>query len=316
VVSDHCKTCKKNGVTPLVGLDFEWPWDRFGQDNPLALVQISTFDKVVLAPVLPTAAELPAWVRSLLLDRSIQKVVAGFDVMDRHKLGQKGLACGEGEDAWLDIGVLAEELGDKVPSVGLRKLCYHFGYPIRKDRKVCMGDWSAPILADDQKQYAADDAFFQLLVCGHLLEMLDPAELSPAREQALASWRFGRSMMLRVQRDVGNADFVRDFWALRNAVLVELRDRMEKACGVRAWVVASHLASGRTVRLALKQTNVSLNKTFVRQNRDILEMRKGEERAFRRRARALACGEVLGRSRAALCRRPPRRAAEACSGGT
>ena len=41
------------------------------------------------------------------------------------------------------------------------------------------------------------------------------------------------------------------------------------------------------VRLALKQATVSLNKTFVRQNRDILEMRKGEAR-----------GDVLIRLRA------------------
>ena len=32
--------------------------------------------EVVLAPVSPTAAELPAWVRAVLLDRTVQKVRA------------------------------------------------------------------------------------------------------------------------------------------------------------------------------------------------------------------------------------------------
>ena len=53
--------------------------------------------------------------------------------------------------------VAPKECENEVPSVGLRKLCYHYGYPIRKDRKVCMGDWSAPTLADDQKQCLLDD---------------------------------------------------------------------------------------------------------------------------------------------------------------
>ena len=70
------------------------------------------------------------------LDMRLQ-VVAGFDVSDRRKLKPFGVECADTEDqGLLDIGTLAKELGDAVPALGLRKLCYHFGYPIRAAARV------------------------------------------------------------------------------------------------------------------------------------------------------------------------------------
>ena len=45
-----------------------------------------------------------------------------------------------------------------------------------------MGDWAAAELSAEQRQYAADDAFFQLAVLGHLLEHAEP---TPPRRRAL-----------------------------------------------------------------------------------------------------------------------------------
>jgi len=215
----YAARCRAQGLPCLVGLDFEWPHDCVGENNPLALVQVATPDTVVLVRVDPLRRELPAWLKDLLLDPTIVKCVAGFDVLDRRKLLQCGVQVAQREDqGLLDVAQLAAELGDAVPSIGLRKLCHFFGYPIRKARRVAMSDWAASktgVLTHEQRQYAADDAVFTLAVCGHLLEA---NARTPFRHRCLDAWRRLHPRLVDSIRVVPvNKTVIDDNWLLRSA---------------------------------------------------------------------------------------------------
>jgi len=165
--------------------------------------------------------ELPLWVRTLLLYPTIVKCVAGFDVSDRAKLAACGLVVTDREEQGiLDVAKLAIELGDAVPSIGLRKLCHFFGYPIRKERRIAMSDWAAQhtgVLTHEQRQYAADDAVFTLMVCGHLLEQLRAR--TPFRARCLHAWRTVHPRILDCIRVLHvNKSVIDDNWLQRTAV--------------------------------------------------------------------------------------------------
>ena len=59
--SPQVEQSKAAGLVAMVGLDLEWPWDRNGEDNALALVQIATPDKARWPPSL---GEVPCSTRA------------------------------------------------------------------------------------------------------------------------------------------------------------------------------------------------------------------------------------------------------------
>lgn len=122
-----------------VGIDFEWKPDKTPATNhPISLVQLATEDLALLIRT-NTHHVLPQWVRDLLNDPKKAKVTIGFDVSDHAKLQFTfDLECNN----VIDLYEISKK-NRSVPRGGLKRIAHHFGYFLRKDKKISMSDWSA-----------------------------------------------------------------------------------------------------------------------------------------------------------------------------
>jgi len=154
----------------VLGLDMEWVPDRCPHhDHKIALVQIAVGDTVWLLRTCQIG--LPQVVQEVLLQDSVLKVVAAFDSSDKAKLATSFGLCFEGEPAsygFLDISQLARECG--ITGVGVKRLAGRYGYHIAKNKKISVSNWAATNLSVEQQRYAADDAYFNLLIATRLLK--------------------------------------------------------------------------------------------------------------------------------------------------
>lgn len=154
----------------VLGLDMEWVPDRCPQhDHKIALVQIAVGDTVWLLRTCQIG--LPQVVQDVLVRESVLKVVAAFDSNDKAKLATSFGIIFEGEPAshgFLDISQLARECG--ITGIGVKRLAGRYGYHIAKNKKISVSNWAAAHLSAEQQRYAADDAYFTLLIAAKLLE--------------------------------------------------------------------------------------------------------------------------------------------------
>lgn len=165
--SDFAEALQESGC--IVGLDMEWAPDRCKQhDHEVALVQLAVGSVVWL--VRTCQISLPEFVRSIFLDPRVVKVVVDFDGADRAKLARSFGIRIEGDPAavgFLDISSMAADCG--ATGRGLKRLALRCGHHVKKEKSVSTSNWEARVLSEAQRQYAADDAFFSLLVAGDLM---------------------------------------------------------------------------------------------------------------------------------------------------
>mmetsp|Transcript_100935 Transcript_100935/g.140251 ORF Transcript_100935/g.140251 Transcript_100935/m.140251 type:complete len:447 (+) Transcript_100935:80-1420(+) len=212
----------------LVGLDMEWKPDYSKErSNKVALIQLALGGSVWL--VRTCEIDLPDFVRQLLLDSSVVKVVADLDSSDRDKLQTSfGIQVPKNPEqaGFVDISLLARECG--FAGSGVKKLCERYGLPIEKNKKVSCSNWAAARLTEEQLQYASDDAFFTLLLGGRLLQ---EEKVSPSRLRSRA--RAACDLVLPVAGlSVGTKDMtgrhaeVSAFWE-------ELNEAISRACAAQ-----------------------------------------------------------------------------------
>ena len=164
---------EKLSKAKVVGLDLEWTPDtcKLGElneefpGNPVALVQIAIPEFVLLFRTI-SVNDLPSFLREILTSDSVVKVTVGFDLCDRLKL-RSSLNCDC--SCVVDLGEWAGALG--LPCRGLKSLATYFGYQMRKSKKIAMSDWgSSEQLSSSQIGYAAEDAWFNLLIASKMAE--------------------------------------------------------------------------------------------------------------------------------------------------
>ena len=220
----------------LVGLDMEWKPDRCKENsNHVALIQLAFGGSVWL--VRTCEIDLPHFVRQLLKDSSVVKVVAGLDSSDRNKMQSSfGIEVPKNpeEAGFVDISLLARECG--FVGSGVKKLCERYGLPIEKNKKVSCSNWAAARLTEDQLQYACDDAFFTLLLGGRLLQ---EEKVSPSMLRTRA--RAACDLVLPVAGLSMRTKDMSERRAEVNAFLQELNEAISRACeaeGVAKFPVA------------------------------------------------------------------------------
>ena len=263
------ESCKTLGI---VGLDLEWPMDNPGEDNEIALIQISTFTQCLLLRTHIKPAILPEGVRELLIDPNVIKSVATFDLADEGKLKNTfSLEINVEKHAYLDVAILADLL--TLPSRGLKKIIAHCGWHVKKAFAICKSAWATEKLSDAQIQYAADDAYFTLLVAKPMLQQLvDSKECCKSVEKrALSCYR---TMLKKCgENDVSsigtidNSEFREAFLALRTAC----KEVFDAENEMQGWVDATSLLKYKPVRAAAKCTDVTLSMSFFMRNRDLFE---------------------------------------------
>jgi len=259
-----------------VGLDFEWkPDKRAGDDNPIALMQLACWDTVLIVRT-TGCSELPPWLAGFLEDPGMAKVTASFDLSDKAKLRTSfGWTFDERAVAssFIDIAELAKNRD--IPH-GMYKMSKFFDLPMLKLKAVGSSNWAKlGGLTSSQKEYAADDAFFQLYLVGKLLEHRPPASGDDTAQRALDSWRATRGAMDQVMQRVDNSAYRESFMELRevvsNAVGV-----LSKALGSGGCATLNDILKFKPVSKALaaahKKSLITLNAQFLRQNTDIFQV--------------------------------------------
>ncbi len=136
---------------PILGFDTETkPNFIKGEDNPVALLQISTDSLVYLLRVKTTG--IPDSLKILLQSPEILKIGVGIkdDLRQLARLGLHDLA------GFFDLGKLSQELG--YPKTGLRYLAARLlGQRVSKGEQ--RSNWDAEKLTQNQMIYAATDAW-------------------------------------------------------------------------------------------------------------------------------------------------------------
>lgn len=152
-----------------VGFDLEWIPDRSKDTNhPISLMQFADKDTCLLLRTHRTQNWLPAAVLQCLQSTVCLKAGLGWDGPDKLKMANTFNLQPLGV---LDLCKIAE---DKVlPERGLKALAERFNIRIRKDGRVARSNWDAPALSQEQKQYAAEDAYFTFVLLEKLQSLPD-----------------------------------------------------------------------------------------------------------------------------------------------
>jgi hypothetical protein len=154
----------------LVGFDTEWRPDRSKeQNNPVALIQLCGVDGDVCRVCLfrtrknSRPVPLPDVVSAVLRSPKVRKIGVGVG-NDQIKLGFT-LANLQG----------IEKYFKNFPRPGLSGLTEAFGFPIFKSRKRAMSNWEKNTLTREDISYAANDAFFPLIL--YLMAMTEEQDM-------------------------------------------------------------------------------------------------------------------------------------------
>eukprot|EP00428_Durinskia_dybowskii_P040771 CAMPEP_0170276676 /NCGR_PEP_ID=MMETSP0116_2-20130129/38323_1 /TAXON_ID=400756 /ORGANISM="Durinskia baltica, Strain CSIRO CS-38" /LENGTH=505 /DNA_ID=CAMNT_0010527949 /DNA_START=1 /DNA_END=1515 /DNA_ORIENTATION=- len=151
-----------------IGFDLEWRPDRKGGDNPVALIQLASEEHALLLRTHRSRRWLPKVVIDVLTSSHVPKVCVGFDACDRQKLKNSfGLEAG----GIVDVASIAARKG--FSRLGLKALTKHFGWNLLKDSATACSDWECAQLTERQRRYAADDAYFSLMLLPHLERLPD-----------------------------------------------------------------------------------------------------------------------------------------------
>ncbi len=152
------------------GLDFEWTPDlgipisdlnEENPGNPIALVQIALQDWVLVYRHFQEFP-LPVCIRKFLEESTAHKYVIHFDLCDKLKLKTTfGLEIMHGLQ---DIVLLARNAN--LPCNSMKALTFNRGWHMRKSKRIAMSEWGcrSNTLTDSQISYAAEDAWFTLLL--------------------------------------------------------------------------------------------------------------------------------------------------------
>lgn len=143
------------------GLDFEWKPDTSpGDDNPIAVVQISSWSKIAVLHVSTFDYELPNVMKNLFGDseNTLLMLGSGSNSGDFIKLDSTfGISSDHITAEVLDVSAIARKCGQK--NLGLQNLTQTLLHPsFTKDKKISLSNWEAHPLSYPRILYAALDS--------------------------------------------------------------------------------------------------------------------------------------------------------------
>uniref|UniRef100_W5MXX5 DNA 3'-5' helicase n=1 Tax=Lepisosteus oculatus TaxID=7918 RepID=W5MXX5_LEPOC len=161
----------RTGLTPgsAVGFDIEWPPSFIkGKMKKVAMVQLCPSEDKCYLFHISSMAGFPAGLKRLLQDETIRKVGVGIDgdmwkLMSDFDIKMKST---------VELGDLANKKLRCLEKWSLDSLVKHlFQKQLLKDKSVRCSRWDDFILAEDQKKYAATDAYAGLIIYKKLEKM-------------------------------------------------------------------------------------------------------------------------------------------------
>ncbi|KAM5310956.1 bifunctional 3'-5' exonuclease/ATP-dependent helicase WRN isoform 2-T2 [Glossophaga mutica] len=156
----------------VVGFDMEWPpIYRKGKLNRVALIQLCVSESKCYLFHISSMSVFPKGLKMLLENEAIKKAGVGIEG-DQWKLLRDFDIKLKG---FVELTDVANEKLKSTESWSLNGLVKHlFGKQLRKDRSVRCSNWKNYPLTEDQKLYAATDAYAGLIIY-QKLEILDGA---------------------------------------------------------------------------------------------------------------------------------------------
>lgn len=150
-----------------LGWDIEWRPDPCrGSDNPVALMQFSSMDTAILLRTHVSLKWLPKVVSKVLVSERVAKIGVGYDGPDKKKMIN---SFGLEPVNVVDLAEIAKQVGLK--QRGLKTLGQACGLIMLKSEDTAVSDWaSRRELTSQQKQYAAEDAYFSLVIYKELMK--------------------------------------------------------------------------------------------------------------------------------------------------
>ncbi|MBN3308119.1 WRN helicase, partial [Amia calva] len=169
-LSEDLRTCLVPGSA--VGFDIEWPPSFIsGKVKKVAMLQLCPSEEKCYLFHLSSMSGFPSGLKRLLEDQTIKKVGVGIEgdmwkLMSDFDIKLKN---------FVELADLANKRLRCVERWSLDGLVKHlFNKQLLKDRAVRCGHWDDFILTEDQKRYAATDAYAGFVIYKKL-ETMDPA---------------------------------------------------------------------------------------------------------------------------------------------
>ncbi len=193
ICAQWCQRIREQKVT-LLGFDIENAMEK-PKKGAVCLLQFASRDSVLLVPCLNALP--PKCIRDLLQDEKILK--AGINIpndlsclvraghVPPHYIfrarSNKNPFPPASQHGYLDIGIYAQVQLDRRPPGwspinqnslhGMASLCASLGFGEHtKDSSLQQSDWAAPVLSEEQRHYAAQDAWISLWLALRALQLV------------------------------------------------------------------------------------------------------------------------------------------------
>ncbi|XP_024841971.1 bifunctional 3'-5' exonuclease/ATP-dependent helicase WRN isoform X3 [Bos taurus] len=158
----------------VVGFDIEWPPFKKGTLSRVALIQLCVAESKCYLFHISSMSGFPQGLKMLLENEAIKKAGVGIE-QDQWKLLR------DFDINLKSIVELTDVANEKLKCIetwslnGLVK--YLFGKQLLKDRSIRCSDWSRFPLTEDQKVYAATDAYAGFIIYQKLANLSDPVQI-------------------------------------------------------------------------------------------------------------------------------------------
>ncbi|KAJ6653500.1 hypothetical protein lerEdw1_009172 [Lerista edwardsae] len=159
----------------VLGFDIEWPPSYTkGKERKVALVQLCESEKKCYLFHVSSMSSFPAGLKRLLEDKSVKKAGVGIE-------GDKWKLMRDFEIQLENLVELADLANEKLKCKeiwSLNDLVKHlFHKQLLKDKMVRCGNWEQFPLTEEQKLYAATDAYAGFLIYQNLASMTCPMQV-------------------------------------------------------------------------------------------------------------------------------------------
>ncbi|XP_035247569.1 Werner syndrome ATP-dependent helicase homolog isoform X1 [Anguilla anguilla] len=180
-LSEDLRSCLEPGAA--VGFDIEWPPSfAKGKTKKVAMVQLCASEEKCYLFHLSSMSGFPAGLKMLLQDESIKKVGVGIEGDMWKLLSDFDIKLKN----FVELSNLANETLRCVEQWSLDGLVKHlFKRRLRKDKDVRCSQWDDFELTEDQKRYAATDAYAGLIIHKKLQDMVPGTSLHTAVKEKL-----------------------------------------------------------------------------------------------------------------------------------
>ncbi|KAJ8286734.1 hypothetical protein GJAV_G00042690 [Gymnothorax javanicus] len=173
-LSEDLRSCLEPGAA--VGFDIEWPPSFFkGKTKKVAMVQLCAFEGKCYLFHLSSMSGFPSGLKMLLQDEAIKKVGVGIEGDMWKMLSDFDIKLKN----YVELSNLANETLRCSEKWSLDGLVKHLlKRQLMKDKDVRCSQWDDFELTEDQKRYAATDAYAGLMIYNKLQEMASAGSTS------------------------------------------------------------------------------------------------------------------------------------------